>query len=196
MSNKNRIKEIFEDLGVLNYGHFLFTSGRHGSTYMQCARLLEEPRYTEEVVKYILEEFQDEDIDIVVGPAIGGISLSYEYGRQLNVKSIFAEREDGEMILRRGFTIPEGARVLIVEDVITTGGSVIEVVDLVENQGGDIVGIAVLVDRTAGEIDFGYRLVAGYSKKLGSYSPEECPICKEGNLTLEKPGSKKFSKAE
>lgn len=193
MVNENRIKKILEELEVLSYGHFLFTSGRHSNTYMQCARLLEEPKYTEEVVKYIVEEFKDDNIDIVVGPATGGIILSYEFARQLNVKGIFTERENEIMTLRRGFKIAEGARVLIVEDVITTGGSVKEVIDIVEKEGGKIVGIALLVDRTGGKIDFGYKLVAGYSDELISYTPEECPICKEGNIILDKPGSKRLA---
>lgn len=193
MANEKRVKEILEELEVLSYGHFLFTSGRHSNTYMQCARLLEEPRYTEEVVEYIADEFKNDKIDLVVGPATGGIILAYEFARQLNVKGIFTEREDEIMTLRRGFKIPKGARVLIVEDVITTGGSVREVIDIVEKEGGQIAGVALLVDRTGGKIDFGYKLVAGYSDELVSYSPEECPICKEGKLALDKPGSKKLA---
>ncbi len=193
MISKERMKEIFEELEVITYGHFLFTSGRHGDTYMQCAKLLKHPQYTEEIIEPIAAEFKDDKIDIVVGPAIGGIIIAYEFAKQLGVENFFAEREDGVMTLRRGFKIPKGARVLIVEDVITTGGSVKEVIDIVEEQGGEVVGVAVLVDRTAGKVDFGSKFVSGISEELVSYSSEDCPLCKEGELPLIKPGSKKFA---
>lgn len=193
MITKERMKEIFEELEVITYGHFLFTSGRHGDTYMQCAKLLKHPQYTEEIIEPIAAEFKDDKIDIVVGPAIGGIIIAYEFAKQLGVQNFFAEREDGIMTLRRGFKIPKGARVLIVEDVITTGGSVTEVIDIVEEQGGQVVGVAVLVDRTGGKVDFGTKFVSGISEELISYSSEECPLCKEGELPLVKPGSKKFA---
>lgn len=193
MITKERMKEIFEELEVITYGHFLFTSGRHGDTYMQCAKLLKHPQYTEEIIEPIAAEFKDDKIDIVVGPAIGGIIIAYEFAKQLGVQNFFAEREDGIMTLRRGFKIPKGARVLIVEDVITTGGSVTEVIDIVEEQGGEVVGVAVLVDRTGGKVDFGTKFVSGISEELVSYSSEECPLCKEGELPLVKPGSKKFA---
>lgn len=192
MMNRDRIKEILVDLEVLRYGHFLFTSGRHGDSYMQCARLLERPEYAEEVIKEIAKEFKDDKIDLVIGPAIGGITISYEFARQLATPSLFTEREDNLMTLRRGFSIPKGARVLVVEDVITTGGSVREVIDIVKKEGGDLVGVAVLVDRTGGKIDFGTKFVAGFSEEMASYSPDECPLCKEGIKNLEKPGSKKI----
>lgn len=189
--DKMEIKKIFEDLKVLRYGHFLLTSARHSDSYMQCARLLEEPQYTEKVVKYLAEKFKNQNIDIVIGPATGGIILSYEFAKQLGAKSYFTERENEIMTLRRGFEIPKAARVLIVEDVITTGGSVKEVIELVEREGGEIVGMAVIADRTGGKIDFNYPLVSGFSEEILSYTPENCPICKENRLPLEKPGSRK-----
>lgn len=194
MINKDRVKEIFKELEVLRHGHFLFTSGRHSDNYMQCAKLLQYPHYTEEIIKGMSEEFKDDNIEIVIGPAIGGITISYEFARQLNTLSYFTERENNIMALRRGFTIPQGARVLVVEDVITTGGSVREVMDIVEQQGGLVVGVAVIVDRTGGKIDFGTKLVTAFSEPLVSYAADECPLCKEGKLPLEKPGSKKFIK--
>lgn len=191
MLKKERVREIFQELQVLRQGHFLYTSGKHGDTYMQCARLLEHPKYLEEIIKGLSQEFKYDRIDIVVGPAIGGITISYEFARQLDVLSYFAEREDNKMKLRRGFKIPKGARVLVVEDVITTGGSVKEVIDLVEDEGGEVVGVAVIVDRTGGKIDFAAKFVAAYSQPLMAYDPDECPLCKEGNLSLDKPGSRK-----
>lgn len=192
MIAKDRVLEIFEKLEVRRTGHFLFTSGKHGDRYMQCAKLLQNPKYAEEIIKGLAEEFMDDNIDIVVGPAIGGITTSYEFARQLGTVSYFTEREDNVMKLRRGFTIPKGARVLVVEDVITTGGSVREVIEVVKSAGGELVGVAVLVDRTGGELDFGVKLVAALSEKIISYDPDECPLCKEGLIPLEKPGSKKI----
>lgn len=189
--NKNRIKKIFHDLEVLREGHFLYTSGRHGNCYMQCARLLEQPQYAEEIISDIAKEFKDDHIDIVVGPAIGGITIAYEFARQLNTRSFFTEREDHIMTLRRGFSIPKGARVLVVEDVITTGGSVREVIDIVEKEGGEVIGVAVIVDRTGGKIDFEMKFVSAYSEALVSYNADDCPLCREGRLPLEKPGSRK-----
>lgn len=191
MINKERVKEIFQKLDVLRHGHFLYTSGKHGEAYMQCARLLEEPKYAEEIIKALAEDFKDDEIDIVVGPAIGGITISYEFARQLEAKSFFTEREDNIMKLRRGFQIPKGARVLVVEDVITTGGSVKEAIDVVKKEGGKVVGVSVIVDRTGGNIDFGTKFLSAYSQPLMAYEANECPLCKEGNLPLDKPGSRK-----
>ncbi len=193
MISKERMKEIFEELEVITYGHFLFTSGRHGDTYMQCAKLLKHPKYTAEIIEPIADQFKDDQVDIVIGPAIGGIIIAYEFAKQLGVQNFFAERENNIMTLRRGFQIPKGARVLVVEDVITTGGSVKEVIDIVKEQEGELVGVAVLVDRTGGKVDFGTKFVAGISEALVSYDSEDCPICKEGDLDLVKPGSKKFA---
>lgn len=192
MLNKERVIEIFKETEVLLEGHFLLTSGRHSNQYMQCAKILQYPNYTEEIAKGLAEEFKDDQIDIVVGPAMGGIIIAYELARQLNCKNLFAEREDGKMTLRRGFTIPEGARVLVAEDVITTGGSVKEVIDIVKEQGGELAGVAVLVDRSNGNIDFGTKLRAALTVDVVSYEAEECPLCKEGKLPLVKPGSRKI----
>ncbi|HOQ15736.1 MAG TPA: orotate phosphoribosyltransferase [Defluviitaleaceae bacterium] len=192
MLNKERVIEIFKETEVLLEGHFLLTSGRHSNQYMQCAKILQYPNYAEEIAKGLAEEFKDDQIDIVVGPAMGGIIIAYELARQLNCKNLFAEREDGKMTLRRGFTIPEGARVLVAEDVITTGGSVKEVIDIVKEQGGELAGVAVLVDRSNGNIDFGTKLRAALTVDVVSYEAEECPLCKEGKLPLVKPGSRKI----
>ncbi|SDK93989.1 orotate phosphoribosyltransferase [Natronincola ferrireducens] len=192
MIKKERVLEIFEKLEVLKRGHFLFTSGRHSDNYMQCAKILQYPEYTEEIIKGLAEEFQGDKIDMVIGPALGGITMSYEFARQLKTISLFTERENNQMTLRRGFTIPKDSKVLVVEDVITTGGSVKEVIEIVKQQGGKVVGIAALVDRTGGEIDFGIKFRTAFSEKLTSHEPEDCPLCKEGNIPLEKPGSRKF----
>lgn len=193
MIQKERVIEIFTKANVLLEGHFLLTSGRHSRQYMQCAQLLQYPDYAEEICKGLAEEFKEDEIDIVIGPAMGGIIVAYELARQLGVKSLFAERENGKMTLRRGFFIPEGAKVLVAEDVVTTGGSVKEVMEVVREQGGEIVGVAVLVDRSNGKIDFGTKLRAALTTEVISFSPEECPLCKEGKIPAIKPGSRKIS---
>lgn len=192
MLNRERVIEIFEKSEVLLNGHFLLTSGRHSNQYMQCAQLLQYPDYAEEISKGLAEGFKNDKVDIVIGPAMGGIIISYELARQLKVKNLFAERENGKMALRRGFYIPKGARVLVAEDVITTGGSVREVIEIVEEQGGEVVGIAVLVDRSNGTIDFGTKLVAALTTEVISYDPAECPLCEEGKTPAIKPGSRKI----
>ncbi|WP_058484853.1 orotate phosphoribosyltransferase [Defluviitalea phaphyphila] len=194
MLNKDRVIEILKKTGVLLEGHFLLTSGRHSNQYMQCAKILQYPNYAEEIAKGLAEEFKDDKIDIVIGPAIGGIIIAYELARQLNAKNLFAERENGKMTLRRGFSIPKGARVLVAEDVITTGGSVLEVIDIVKEQGGEVVGVSVLIDRSNGKIDFKTKLRAALTADIISYDANDCPICKERKIPLIKPGSRKFVK--
>ena len=181
--------EVLKEAGVLQEGHFLLTSGRHSDKYMQCAKIFQHAKYSEELCAALAEKFQDKGVELVIGPAIGAIQMSYEVSRHLGVKNIFAERENGEMTLRRGFTIEPGQKVLVVEDVVTTGGSVREVIDIVRKHGGEVVGLGVVVDRTGGKIDFGVPLESVISMEVISYEADECPLCKEG-LPLVKPGSR------
>ncbi len=190
MINRERVIEILEKTGALKRGHFLLTSGRHSDQYMQCAQVFQYPEYAGEICKGLAEEFKDDNVEIVIGPATGGIIMAYEMARQLGALAMFAEREEGKMVLRRGFSIPKGARVLVSEDVITTGGSVREVIELVEGLGAILSGVVVLVDRSNGKIDFGVELRAALSLEVISYEESECPICREGNIPLEKPGSR------
>lgn len=189
MLTQDRIIEILKEAQVLQEGHFLLTSGRHSGKYMQCAKLFQYTKYSEELCRELAEKFKNDGIDVVIGPAIGAIQMSYEVSRHLGVKNIFAERENGKMTLRRGFTIEPGQRVLVVEDVVTTGGSVREVIDIVRAHGGVVAGVGVVVDRTAGKVDFGTRLESVVSMEIESYEPEECPLCKEGKPIV-KPGSR------
>jgi orotate phosphoribosyltransferase len=189
MLSNDRIIEIFRKSEVLMEGHFLLTSGRHSSQYMQCARVFQYPVWTEELSGVLTEEMSGLDIDIVIGPAIGGIILSYEMGRRLGVKTIFAERENGAMTLRRGFEIQAGARVLVVEDVVTTGGSVMEVMELVRGMGANVAGVGAFVDRSNGKVDFGVPFFSVLSLEVKSYAPEECPLCKK-HIPVVKPGSR------
>ena len=190
MLTKPQIEEILQESGLLTHGHFLYTSGRHGDAYFEKARILEQPIYVEELMKHLSEHFNEDDIDLVVAPAVGAVILGYELARQLGIKSIFAERVDDKLTFRRGFTIPKGAKVIVAEDVITTGGSVMEMIELVRAAGGNPAGVALLVDRTNGKIDFGIKTAAAYTADVASYAAEDCPICKAGELPLVKPGSR------
>ncbi|RKD34352.1 orotate phosphoribosyltransferase [Thermohalobacter berrensis] len=191
--DRREILEVFKKAGVLLKGHFLLTSGRHSEEYIQCAQLFKYPNYSETISKILADKFKDKEIDIVIGPAIGGIILSYEVAKQLGVKSIFAERENGVMTLRRGFKINKGDRVLVVEDVVTTGGSVKEVIDIVKEKGGEIVGVGCIVDRSTGERKFNEELNSVIKFNIETYNKDECPLCKK-DIPVVKPGSRKLKK--
>ena len=189
--DRAEMERIFKQTGLMLEGHFLLTSGRHSNRYMQCAKLFQYPEYSEMICKDLAGRFAGQKIDLVVGPAVGGIIMSYEMARQFNVPNIFAERENGAMTLRRGFSIPDGAKVLVVEDVVTTGGSVREVMDIVAEAKAEVVGVCVVVDRSGGKIDFGVPFEAAYETEIQSYEPSQCPLCEQG-LELVKPGSRKL----
>lgn len=187
---KEEIIAMLKEANVLLEGHFLLTSGRHSDKYMQCAKIFQDAKYSVPLCAELVEQYKNDNVEVVIGPAIGAIQMSYEVGKQLGVRNIFAERDsDGKMTLRRGFTIEKGQRVLIVEDVVTTGGSVREVIDLVNECGGDIVGVGSIVDRTGGKIDFGVPYRSAFAMDITSYEADECPICKTGT-PLVKPGSR------
>ena len=189
--DRAEMERIFKQTGLMLEGHFLLPSGRHSNRYMQCAKLFQYPEYSEMICKDLADRFAGQKIDMVVGPAVGGIIMSYEMARQFKVPNIFAERENGAMTLRRGFSIPEGAKVLVVEDVVTTGGSVREVMDIVAEAKAEVVGVCVVVDRSGGKIDFGVPFEAAYETEIQSYEPSQCPLCEQG-LELVKPGSRKL----
>lgn len=192
MLTQQEVMEILNQTGVLLKGHFLLTSGRHSDQYMQCAKLFQYPEYSEIICRSLAESFENKGVELVIGPAIGGIIIAYEVARQLGAKAIFAEREEGVMTLRRGFEIPAGAKVLVAEDVITTGGSVREVIELVKRTGAELIGVASVVDRSNGKVDFGVKLHAAISIDIPSYEAVDCPLCREG-IPIVKPGSRKFS---
>ena len=189
--DKEEVLRIFNDLGVINNGHFLLTSGKHSNTYLQCAKIFQYPKYSELFSKELALKFKDYKIDVVIGPAIGGIILAYEVARQVGAKAFFAEREEGMMKLRRGFEIKEGENVLVVEDVVTTGGSVKEVIELVNSLKGNVIGVGSIVDRSDGKVNFEVLFKSVVSLYVEAFEREECPLCKEG-IPLVKPGSRKF----
>jgi len=188
----SEILNIFIKTGALLDGHFLLTSGRHSNQYFQCARVLQYMNHTEQICKKISDFFKDKEIDTVIAPAIGGIVVGQEVARQLNKKFIFAEREDKNLALRRGFEILPGEKVLVCEDVVTTGGSVFEVIDIVRNYGGEVVGVGMIVDRSNGKVNFGVAQVSTIQLEVISHPADECPLCKE-NVPIVKPGSRKLT---
>ncbi len=193
MISKERVTEILKEAGVLLEGHFLLTSGRHSNRYLQCAKIFRNTKYSEELCAALAELYKNNDIQLVIGPAMGAVQMAYEVSRNFDCENFFTERDaDGKMVLRRGFVIEKGQRVLVVEDVVTTGGSVKEVIELVEEAGGIVAGVGSIVDRTGGKIDFGVPFKAVYSADVTSWEADECPLCKEGKIELVKPGSRKI----
>lgn len=190
MLTKEQATEIFLESGALMEGHFKLTSGRHSNRYMQCAQVLQYPNFTEQLAAHIAAKYADGEIEVVVGPAMGGIVVAYEVARQLKVPGIFCERENGKMALRRGFKLYPGQRVLVVEDVVTTGGSVLEVMDIVRQAGAEVAGVAVLVDRSGGTTAFGVRTEAVLSMDIESWEAPDCPLCAAGLGEAIKPGSR------
>ena len=190
----SRVEQILIQSEAMLEGHFIFTSGRHGNRYMQCAKILQYPEFTVELARGVAEMYADEKIEVVIGPATGAIILAYEVAKQLKAKNLFAEREEGRMTLRRGFNLKRGSRVLVVEDVITTGGTVQEVVDLAHSLGAVVAGAAVLVDRSMGVVDFGVPHKSLMKTELVSWSTDDCPLCREGLIPAVKPGSHGMNK--
>ncbi len=189
MLSHEDINRIFKASGGLWEGHFVYSSGLHGKAYFQCARVSQYPEYNEMLCGELASRFRDQGIDVVLGAAVGGIIISYEMARQLEARSVFAERVEGKMTLRRGLEIKEGEKVLLVEDVVTTGGTVRELMPVVQERGGEIVGIAAFVNRNPQRVQFDYPLETLLSLTVVDYLPEECPLCKAG-VPLDKPGSK------
>lgn len=187
--NVNRAIELLKNSGALLDGHFLLTSGNHSERYIQCALLCLYPDMALEFMEDIADNFRDESIDIVAAPAVGGIIVAYEVGRLMGKRALFFERENGIMSLRRGFEIEEGERVLIVEDVITTGGSVLEVKNAVEKNGGKATAVASLVNRSSGRFNPGIPYYYCVEIDIPIYKPEECPLC-EKKIPVVKPGSR------
>jgi orotate phosphoribosyltransferase len=183
------IFEIFKKSGALFEGHFHLTSGLHSRTYFQCARVLQYPDYNQLLAEKIVEHFSSVSIDVVISPAIGGIVVGQEVGRQLGVRTIFAERKDGKMQLRRGFELRTGENVLVCEDVVTTGGSVYEVIDLIKSLGANVRGVGIIVDRSNGAVEFPVDHYAIVQLEAETYSRETCPLCQNG-IPIQKPGSR------
>ena len=192
--NKDKYIEIFKKTGALLEGHFVLTSGRHSSSYFQCAKVLQYPQYLSQFSKEIIKELSTElEVDKVISPAVGGIVLGTEVGRLLNKPIIFAERVNGKMSLRRGFKIDKNEKILVVEDVITTGGSVKEVIDVAHKNHGQVVGVGIIVDRSNGQVKIHENQKSLVSLKVESFSEDDIPDSLK-SIPIQKPGSRSLLK--
>ncbi len=184
------VLELLVSTGAILDGHFLLSSGKHAARYIQCARLLQHPELAYQVCLTLQEKTELlGHIDVVIGPALGGVVIAYELARVLAVRGMFAERKEGTMTLRRGFQITEGERVLIAEDVVTTGRSSLEVAEVVRVHSAEVVGIACIVDRRPKESLLPFSVVSAARMQIPLYEPEDCPLCRR-RIPLVKPGSR------
>ncbi|MCA6080042.1 MAG: orotate phosphoribosyltransferase [Endomicrobium sp.] len=189
---QGELKGLFEKNGALLSGHFKLSSGLHSDTYFQAALILQYPIEAARLAEELAKRIEENNIktDVVVSPALGGVIIGHEMGRALNARAIFTERVDGKVSLRRGFSINKGEKVLVVEDVITTGLSTKEVIDSLKPVGAEVVAVVSLVDRSAGKVDFGVPRFSLLSLEVKSFKEDECPMCKAGSTAV-KPGSRK-----
>lgn len=189
----NEVLQVFLDTGALLRGHFELRSGLHSDQYFQCAKVLQHPRIAAKLCQALVDKMRLElgpglKVDGVIAPAMGGLFVGHEVARALDVVSIFAEKQDNRLVLRRGFTIPRGGFFVVAEDVITRGGRVQETIDIVEGRGGAVAAIAVLVDRSGGKVRFNYPTVSLLQMEPVTHEPARCPLCAKGK-PIEHPGS-------
>ena len=189
---QEKVIEVFKSTGALLDGHFILSSGLHSSVYLQCAIALQSPAVAAEFGDAIANEFLKKGIQTVASPAIGGLIIGYEVARRLGVRFIWTEREQGAMTLRRGFSVSNGERVLVVEDVITTGGSTRDTISALENHGAKVVGAASIIDRSAGSADVGVPRFSLATLNVPAIGPAACEACARGELAV-KPGSRSSS---
>ena len=188
------VLELFKQSGALLDGHFILTSGAHSPNYFQCAKVLQHPNWAQLLCSDIGLHFSQLKIHAVAAPAVGGIIVAHEVARTLNARCIFAERDSGAMRFRRGFEVRRDENVLVVEDVVTTGGSLKEVIRLCRDADANVVGVGYLVDRSHGAAEFGVPKFSLLSVDVVQYQPDQCPLCREGRLPAVKPGSRTLTK--
>ncbi|MGE5172693.1 MAG: orotate phosphoribosyltransferase [Betaproteobacteria bacterium] len=184
-----QVLDIYKKTGALLTGHFLLSSGLHSEQYLQSALVLQQPEIATKLCAALAAHFKDARVEVVIAPALGGVFVSHETARSLGVRALFAERVHGELALRRGFTIKPGERVLVVEDVITTGKSTKETMKVVAEAGGVVIAAGSLVDRSGGKADLGVPYKSLVTLDVPTYAPEACPLCKAGSRPI-KPGSR------
>lgn len=189
MTPKHEIEQIFKDTGALINGHFLLTSGLHSPQYLQCAKVLQWSKYTNICANMLAHKIGKDKPDLIVSPAMGGIIIGHALGKSLNCRAIFVERTNNSFSLRRGFSITKGEIALVVEDVITTGGSTRETISLINDHGASVQGVASIIDRSNGRAFQNIRHHWLWQLNLPTYRPEECPLCKLGTDAY-KPGSR------
>ena len=182
-------EKILRDTGAILDGHFLLTSGLHSPTYVEKFKVIQYPQYTTQLCSMIARHFAGDNVQVVAGPTVGGIILAFEVARQLGVRALYAERDGERRVFRRSLTLAPGERVLVVDDILTTGGSVREVIDEVVRRRGEVIGAGILVDRTKDKIELGVPLFSCLKVSIPAYRQEECPQCQAG-IPLVKPGSK------
>lgn len=187
--SETQIAEWFGKTGALLKGHFKLSSGRHSEVYLEKFAVLQHPEYTTRLCAAVAQQYAGTGVETVVGPLTGGAILAYEVARYLGVRFLFPERVEGQMVLRRGFSLRPGERVLVVEDVVTTGGSVREVLDLLQGLGAEVVGLASLIDRSGGAATFSVPFTPLWRVDAVSWPPEDCPLCAAG-VPLTKRGSR------
>ena len=186
---QTEIEQIFKENAALLSGHFLLSSGLHSDAYLEKFRIFERPAIHARIIRELLDRFSDKKIDTVIGPALGGVIMASEAGRQLGVRAVFAEKENGKLTLRRGFSLSKGERVLILDDIVTTGGSLVETIEIAKNADTEIIGVGVLADRSGGKTDFGLPYIALMKLDLPVFPPDNCPMC-QSNAPITKPGSR------
>jgi len=186
---QEEVLDIYRKTGALLTGHFLLSSGLHSDRYLQSALVLQQPEIATKLCAALAVHFKDQKIEAVIAPALGGVFVSHETARALGVRALFAERVNGELILRRGFTINPGERVLVVEDVITTGKSTRETIEVVKKAGGSVIAAASLVDRSGGKAELGVPYRSLVTLDVPTYTAENCPLCRSGSAPV-KPGSR------
>ena len=186
---EEKIVKILEQSGALLTGHFQLRSGLHSNRFFQAALLLQYPDKAEAVCRMLADRFVGKGVETVISPAVGGLIVGQEVGRALGCRAIFAEKEEGNLVLRRGFSLHPGERVLVAEDVVTKGGRVQQTIDLVRSCGAEVVGVAVIVDRSGGSVSFDVPFESALKLNLPTYDPAECPLCKQG-LAIDRPGTK------
>jgi orotate phosphoribosyltransferase len=192
---RDEILKLLEQVGAIRQGHFELSSGRHSATYLQCALVLQHPAHADQLGRALAELFSNLTVACVVAPALGGIIIGYEVARALGVRSIFVERDrSGQMALRRGFELKRGERVLVIEDVWTTGGSTRETIGVVEQEGGLAVAAGALIDRSGGRLELNVPSRALLEMDVPSYEPDDCPLCRAGGVPT-RPVSR-FSRVE
>lgn len=189
----SEIIKLYEENGALLRGHFLLSSGLHSDAYLQSELIMQNPALAKKVISGLVSDLSKLDFTTIVSPAIGGIRFGYELASQLNKRSLFTERVDGVMTFRRGFTLSKGEKVIVAEDVVTTGKSTKECMQAVEEMGGIVIGITSIIDRSCGKADFKVPFYPLAEVEVNSYNAEECPMCKAG-LPCVKPGSRVFAK--
>ena len=186
---RDELLDLFRRSGALLEGHFRLTSGLHSSGYLQCALVLQHPVHAEALGRAIADRTRSFRPTAVLSPALGGVVIGHEVGRALGVRALFAERQDGALTLRRGFVIAENDRVLVVEDVLTTGGSTRETMQVARASGGQVVGAASIVNRSGGRAEFDVPFASLLDVDLPTYEPDTCPLCAKG-VAVTKPGSR------